>query len=79
MQKRTGFSSANRCRLTLPGCIDEEFHLLARDDIKSIGDLSSREVAIDVAGSSTAITATRMFSSLELFQQFRAWQGGRVQ
>jgi TRAP-type uncharacterized transport system substrate-binding protein len=45
---------------------NEEFHLLARDDIKSIGDLSSREVAIDVAGSSTAITATRIFSSLNI-------------
>jgi len=45
---------------------NEEFHLLARPEIKSIADLANREVNVDIQGSSTAITANRLFGFLDL-------------
>jgi TRAP-type uncharacterized transport system substrate-binding protein len=43
---------------------NEEFHLLARADIKEIGDLAGRTVNVDVKDSGTAITAPRLFGLL---------------
>src|SRR6266446_572301 len=40
---------------------NEEFHLLARREIKGIADLSGQKVNVDLLGSGTAITATRLF------------------
>jgi uncharacterized protein len=40
---------------------NEELHLLARPEIKSIADLANRKVNIDLRDSSTAITAKRLF------------------
>ena len=40
---------------------NEELHLLARPEIKSIADLANRKVNIDSRDSSTAITAKRLF------------------
>ena len=40
---------------------NEEFHLLAGPDIKSIADLAHRKVNFDLRGSGTAITASRLF------------------
>jgi uncharacterized protein len=40
---------------------NEEFHLLARPEIKSIADLADRKVNIGLRDSSTAITAKRLF------------------
>jgi uncharacterized protein len=45
---------------------NEEFHLLARPDIKSIADLAGQTVNIDRPGSGTAITATRIFDLLQI-------------
>lgn len=45
---------------------NEEFHLLARSDIKKIGDLSGQTVNVDVKGSGTAVTATRLFELLNV-------------
>jgi TRAP-type uncharacterized transport system substrate-binding protein len=45
---------------------NEEFHLLAGPDIKSIADLRDRKVNFDLRGSGTAITATRLFDLLKL-------------
>ena len=45
---------------------NEEFHLLARADIKQIGDLAGQTVNIDVKDSSTAITAPRLFGLLDI-------------
>ena len=42
----------------------EEFHLIARAEIKSISDLSNRKVSVDVPGGGTAVTATRLFQLL---------------
>ena len=39
---------------------NEEFHLLARAEIKNVTDLANRPVNIDVQGSSTAVTASRL-------------------
>jgi uncharacterized protein len=45
---------------------NEELHLLARPDIKSIADLANRKVNIDLRDSSTAITAKRLFDLVRL-------------
>src|SRR6202007_475835 len=36
---------------------NEEFHLLARGDIKSVADLANQKVNVDLRGGGTAITA----------------------
>jgi TRAP-type uncharacterized transport system substrate-binding protein len=43
-----------------------EFHLLARPEIKSVGDLAGKKVNVDVIGASTAITAGRIFELLNI-------------
>ena len=45
---------------------NEEFHLLARPEIKSITDLAGQKVNVDLLGTGTAITATRLFEQLKL-------------
>jgi len=45
---------------------NEEFHLLARPDILSIGELAGETVNIDRPESGTAITATRVFDLLQI-------------
>ena len=45
---------------------NEEFHLLARSDIKNIADLSGQTVNVDVQGSPTALTATRLLGLLHI-------------
>lgn len=43
---------------------NEEFHLLARADVKSIDQLSGKKVNFDGRGTGTGVTATRLFSLL---------------
>jgi uncharacterized protein len=45
---------------------NEEFHLLARSDIKTIADLVNQKVNFDLPGSGTDITAGRLFDQLKL-------------
>lgn len=45
---------------------NEEFHLLVGREVKQITDLAEKTVNVDVQGSSTALTATRLFSMLNL-------------
>ncbi len=45
---------------------NEEFHLLARSDIKTIADLANQKVNVDVRGGGTEITATRLFGLLNI-------------
>src|SRR5438067_9783581 len=45
---------------------NEEFHLLVRPEIKQIGDLARQKVNVDVRGSSTALTAARIFDLLKI-------------
>ena len=45
---------------------NDEFHLLARSDIKDIAGLKERKVNVDLPGSGTAITATRVFETLKI-------------
>lgn len=45
---------------------NEEFHLLARREINSIGDLANQKVSVDLRDSGTAITAGRLFDLLKL-------------
>jgi TRAP-type uncharacterized transport system substrate-binding protein len=45
---------------------NEEFHLLARPEIKSIADLANRKVNVDLRDSGTAITAKRLFDLVKL-------------
>ena len=45
---------------------NEEFHLLARRDIKSVADLANQKVNVDLRGAGTAITATRLFDLLNI-------------
>jgi len=45
---------------------NEEFHLLARRDIRSVGDLANQKVNVDLRGAGTAITAGRLFDLLKI-------------
>jgi hypothetical protein len=45
---------------------NEEFHLLARRDIRTIADLANRKVNVGPHGSGTAITAARLFEQLKV-------------
>src|SRR5215472_10586455 len=45
---------------------NEEFHLLARRDIKSVADLANQRVNVDLRGAGTAITASRLFDLLQI-------------
>jgi len=45
---------------------NEEFHLLARREIKDIADLANQTVNVGLSGSDTAITAGRVFDLLKL-------------
>jgi len=45
---------------------NEEFHLLARGDVKSIAELANQQVNVDMRGAGTAITAGRLFDLLRI-------------
>ena len=45
---------------------NEEFHLLARGDIKTVADLANQKVNVDLRGGGTEITATRLFGLLDI-------------
>lgn len=45
---------------------NEELHLLARSNIKTITDLSNQTVNVDLRGSGTAVTASRLFDLLKI-------------
>ena len=45
---------------------NEEFHLLARQDIKSVADLANQKVNVDFRGAGTAVTAGRVFDLIKL-------------
>src|SRR5215831_4669005 len=46
---------------------NEEFHLLARQNVSSVADLANQKVNLDLRGAGTAITAGRLFELLEAF------------
>jgi TRAP-type uncharacterized transport system substrate-binding protein len=45
---------------------NEEFHLLAGANVKTIGDLAHRRVNIGIRGSGTSVTAQRLFDLLKI-------------
>jgi len=45
---------------------NEEFHLLARRDVKNITELANQKVNVDLRGAGTAITAGRLFDLLNI-------------
>lgn len=45
---------------------NEEFHLLARRDIKSVADLANQKVNVDQIGAGTGTTASRVFGLLKI-------------
>lgn len=45
---------------------NEEFHLLARQDIRTVADLANQQVNVDQRGAGTAITAARLFDLLKI-------------
>jgi uncharacterized protein len=45
---------------------NEELHLLARPDVKSVQDLQGKKVNFGIAGGGTAITAPRVFQLLKI-------------
>lgn len=45
---------------------NEEFHLLAGPDVKSIGDLAHKRVDVGIRGSGTSVTAQRLFDLLKI-------------
>jgi TRAP-type uncharacterized transport system substrate-binding protein len=45
---------------------NEEFHLIARAEIKSISDLANHDVSTDLRGAGTATTAAQLFDLLKV-------------
>jgi uncharacterized protein len=45
---------------------NEEFHLLARSEIKTVADLANKKVNVDLRGAGTGVTAARIFDSLKI-------------
>jgi uncharacterized protein len=45
---------------------NEEFHLLARRDIKTVADLANQKVNVDLRGAGTEVTANRLFELLQV-------------
>lgn len=45
---------------------NEEFHLLARPEIKTVADLANRRVNVGVRGAGTGVTAGRLFDLLKI-------------
>ena len=45
---------------------NEEFHLLTRSDINGLSELSGQKINVDLPGSGTDITSTRLFDQLKL-------------
>jgi len=45
---------------------NEEFHLLARGDVKSVGELAGKKVNFGVQGDGTLLTGARIFESLKI-------------
>src|SRR5438067_5619850 len=45
---------------------NEEFHLLARREVKDISELANQKVNVDLLGSGTSITTSRLFALLKL-------------
>jgi len=45
---------------------NEEFHLLARPEIKSVADLANRKVNADIRGGGTGVTLARLFDLLKV-------------
>src|SRR5262245_5889457 len=45
---------------------NEEFHLLARREIKGVAELANQKVNVDLRGAGTAITAGRLFDLLNI-------------
>jgi TRAP-type uncharacterized transport system substrate-binding protein len=45
---------------------NEEFHLLADPEVKSVTELANKKVNVDLRGSGTAITASRLFDALKI-------------
>jgi uncharacterized protein len=43
---------------------NEEFHLIAGPEVKSISDLANQKVSVDVNGAGTSVTASRLFDLL---------------
>jgi TRAP-type uncharacterized transport system substrate-binding protein len=44
----------------------EEFHLLARADVKTVSDLAQRRVSVGIRGSGSSVTAERLFGLLKV-------------
>jgi TRAP-type uncharacterized transport system substrate-binding protein len=45
---------------------NEEFHLLARPDIKSVADLANQTINVDLRGAGSAVTTARLFELLRI-------------
>ncbi len=45
---------------------NEEFHLLARRDIRTVADLANQKVNVDLRGAGTEITASQLFNLLRI-------------
>ena len=45
---------------------NEEFHLLARPEVKTVADLANQKINVDLRGAGTGITAARLFELLKI-------------
>ena len=61
---RTSFPHIGSWITYITTLYNEEFHVIARPEIKSISDLANQKVGVDVHGAGTAITAARLFDLL---------------
>lgn len=65
-KERKIISAADSSVYYIAKLYNEEFHLLARGDIKTVADLANRKVNVGPLGAGSAITATRLFNRLKL-------------
>jgi uncharacterized protein len=56
------FSGIESRMMYIAKLYNEEFHLLARSEIKTLADLANQKVNVDVRGGGTEVTTTRLLA-----------------
>jgi TRAP transporter TAXI family solute receptor len=66
LKKQPEFANIDKRVSYIAKLFNVEFHLLARDNIKSVADLAGKKVSFGVEGSGTSITAAAVFDALKI-------------
>jgi len=66
LRRQRGQAGADTNLTYIAKLYNEEFHILARPEIKTVADLANRKVSVDVRGSETSVSAARVFDLLQV-------------